>query len=428
MAFGVVALAAWMNVAPEHAVVRAGSSGDRQVVSFVEPGSHPWLEGVRAHDPVEDVFRNTLVVGTADSGSRSINVVPPPPGWQPPLVAVILVLAALLVRRVGLVGSALLLVLSGGVGTWFLHGYATGLLGISLAAAPPLIALVVVRAPSSRLTRVARLVSLAAVILAVVGLAMAWSDLVPWSVAWFAPSVAALAAIIAASGAHAGVALRRWRALPSASRSMSDVMVELIPAARRARLRALEEERDRLSLDVHDEVLPRLHRSLRRLDAVDTEASAELREVEEDLRRLMNRRQTVILRYGGLGPALEAAVAEATSATLRARLIVDVPDDGRRPRPDVELAAYRIATEALNNVSKHAAATQVVIRVWRPDDRSLDLRISDDGRGFDPATRRRDGHVGLDEMRQRARDVGGSLDIGQPAVGTGTEVHFRWPG
>jgi signal transduction histidine kinase len=91
---------------------------------------------------------------------------------------------------------------------------------------------------------------------------------------------------------------------------------------------------------------------------------------------------------------------------------------------DVQLALYRLAQEALNNVGKHAQARQAEVRlIWAAE--HLCLEIGDDGRGFDP-TAIPPGHLGIGFMHERAAAIGASLYIdSRPQAGT--TVTVRWP-
>jgi signal transduction histidine kinase len=93
---------------------------------------------------------------------------------------------------------------------------------------------------------------------------------------------------------------------------------------------------------------------------------------------------------------------------------------------EVQVAAYRVCQEALNNIAKHAGASKVEIYeiYLKQEDAALELRIRDDGRGFDPE-QATSGHYGLSMMHERAEGVGALLLItSQP--GHGTELTFRW--
>jgi signal transduction histidine kinase len=97
---------------------------------------------------------------------------------------------------------------------------------------------------------------------------------------------------------------------------------------------------------------------------------------------------------------------------------------GERDLPaDVTLAFYRITQEALNNAIKHAEATTIDIALAGPPDR-VELRVRDDGRGFDPQSIPA-GHLGLSIMRERAAKIGASMQI-ESKPGQGTTITAIW--
>jgi signal transduction histidine kinase len=91
---------------------------------------------------------------------------------------------------------------------------------------------------------------------------------------------------------------------------------------------------------------------------------------------------------------------------------------------EVAQALLRIAQEALTNVSRHAQARQVALRV--ADGPPMRLLIADDGKGFDPAQVAGD-HFGLISMRERATRINARLQICS-TPGQGTEIIVAWPG
>lgn len=137
-----------------------------------------------------------------------------------------------------------------------------------------------------------------------------------------------------------------------------------------------------------------------------------------------------MLKDLGLGPALMAAVEDADSLS-RPVVICEIenasgilPD--QRPPPDVELAAFRIAHEALTNARLHAQAGHVTVSGRVAPDR-IDLSIRDDGIGIDPASMqaaRRGGHLGLTSMSQRAESIDADLQI--QGARPGTLVTLTW--
>jgi signal transduction histidine kinase len=93
--------------------------------------------------------------------------------------------------------------------------------------------------------------------------------------------------------------------------------------------------------------------------------------------------------------------------------------------PAIELAAYRTAQEALTNISKHAEARRVAIEL-SDGEGVLTLEVSDDGRGLPPEARDKPRAFGLRGLHERARTVGGWLDISN-RNGVGTSIILSVP-
>ena len=107
----------------------------------------------------------------------------------------------------------------------------------------------------------------------------------------------------------------------------------------------------------------------------------------------------------------------------RARLPVQLNVDGKRTLPpDVQLAFYRITQEALNNIVKHAKATQVIVTL-RLDD-NVRLSIVDNGVGFDPAAVPPN-HLGTKIMRERAEAIGATYSL-YSEPGEGAQISVTW--
>jgi signal transduction histidine kinase len=186
------------------------------------------------------------------------------------------------------------------------------------------------------------------------------------------------------------------------------------------------QERDRLAVDLHNEVLPRLDGSIRTLEQgtlEPREAATELRRVAEDLRALMHDRQLVVLESAGLVAALEGHLHElAGHGIVVAMDVVRHEPDARPPRP-VEQAAYRVAQEAVWNSIRHADPSAVIVRIESTASRAV-VEVDDDGNGFAPGPQPV-GHVGLTAMRTHARAVGGELHLSRREP-HGTRVRFEW--
>jgi signal transduction histidine kinase len=213
-------------------------------------------------------------------------------------------------------------------------------------------------------------------------------------------------------------------------------------AVENARLRAqvgisaAAAERQRLARDLHDavtqtlfsasliaDVLPRLW------DKRPEDARKRLDELRELTRGALAEMRTLLLE---LRPStlteveLSELLRQLTEAMIaRARLPVTLTIENEPPLlpPDVQVALYRIAQEALNNVTKHAGASAVSVHL-RTEDERLTLVIEDNGRGFDPANVPPD-HMGVGIMRERAETIGAALEI-DSRPGQGTRLQVQW--
>jgi signal transduction histidine kinase len=115
-------------------------------------------------------------------------------------------------------------------------------------------------------------------------------------------------------------------------------------------------------------------------------------------------------------------LGEATVGRARLEIALQVEQVGPIP-PEVKVALYRIAQEAINNIVKHAQAQQVTVTLRREEERLL-LCVRDDGQGFDLEDAPPD-HFGLETMRERAEAIGAQLVI-ESEPGVGTQVQATW--
>ena len=212
-------------------------------------------------------------------------------------------------------------------------------------------------------------------------------------------------------------------------------MLDRLEAERRssssAALAAQERERSRIALDLHDEVNQALTGLLLRLEVLRRKAPDELSEelsetsavasdAMKELLTLARRLRPTTLDDLGLDAALATLVEEVDNES---GISASFESDGEFASlsPDAQLVAYRIAQEALTNAVQHARAEHVRVRLRRVGT-GLDLRVSDDGEGFDFDP----DHVGLGiaGMRERAMLAGGALEV-ESAQSQGTKVRLR---
>ena len=145
------------------------------------------------------------------------------------------------------------------------------------------------------------------------------------------------------------------------------------------------------------------------------------------------RRSVMDLRASALeGQDLAAALQSGTRLwTAGSGVDVEVDVSGERsPLPqEMEQHLLRIAQEAVNNTLKHASASKIWVRLHM-EERKLDLRVIDNGRGFEEPDifSSLGGHFGLMGMRERAERLGGELHLEtQPGSGTKVEVTAPLP-
>jgi signal transduction histidine kinase len=183
-------------------------------------------------------------------------------------------------------------------------------------------------------------------------------------------------------------------------------------------LTAEQRERARLAGEIHDEALQHLaiaRLELRRPEGAER-AQRSLEAADAALRATLSRvLPAAETRAGGLRPVLEAmAVDLCEPAGLDWAVNVDPQLAGE----DATLVAA-LARELVTNAVKHAGARRIEVDAARTADGGTRLRVHDDGRGFDPASAARHGHVGLALVENRARAAGGSLEIAsEPGAGT----------
>jgi signal transduction histidine kinase len=141
-----------------------------------------------------------------------------------------------------------------------------------------------------------------------------------------------------------------------------------------------------------------------------------------DIRRLVYALRPPVLDELGLVSAIrEYAVRHNQSGG--AAVAVDAPDDLPQLPAAVEVAAYRIALEALTNVARHAGAHGCTVRLSTVDGCWLAIEIEDDGVGLPAGTQ---AGVGIASMRERAAELGGEFRMEALPTG-GTKVRARLP-
>lgn len=240
--------------------------------------------------------------------------------------------------------------------------------------------------------------------------------------------------ILTLLGEHASIAIQNAR-LFDAVRDHRQLLRQLYSE----QFTVLESERKRIAHELHDEMGPTLSATLinlqlfKNFDGNDDALGAKVAETErlltgiiEKVRELAYGLRPPMLEHLGLAESLKWMIetyfsAGALAVDYRHRAIERAVD------PDLALAIYRIAQEALTNVVKHADAKRVLVRLAVSGAR-LRLRIEDDGRGFEVSshpTDRRAG-LGLASMRERVEHLHGEMQL-RSSLGRGCRLLVSCP-
>ncbi len=219
--------------------------------------------------------------------------------------------------------------------------------------------------------------------------------------------------------------------------SIAEQVGVIVTNARLRQQAAQLEERQRIARDLHDSVTQSLYGLVTLTEAGQLDLQRDepdrvalrqtfdrlgetTRQALKELRLFIFELNPPVLADEGLIGALHLRLASVEGRSdLAARLLAD--DTIRLPL-SIETELYHIANEALNNILKHAHARSITVYLSR-EDASIVLEVIDDGCGFDVATAQAAGGLGLNNLYERSRRIGGSLKIlSRPGAGTRVRV------
>src|SRR5258707_10040464 len=205
------------------------------------------------------------------------------------------------------------------------------------------------------------------------------------------------------------------------------------------RLEERVNERTRITRELHDTFLQTIQGSkLVADDALESstdpirmrlameQLSAWLTKAMQEGRAALNSLRTTTTQTNDLAEALRRVTGDGVIPDSMA-VTFSVVGDAREMHPIVRDEIYRIGYEAIRNACTHSGASQLEVELRYAHD--LALRVSDNGTGIDPAIadRGKDGHFGLQGMRERAARIGGRLTLGSSS-NSGTEIKLVVPG
>jgi len=243
--------------------------------------------------------------------------------------------------------------------------------------------------------------------------------------------------LVMSLASQAGIIIENARMVDSLKKQQLQVEQLLTQA-----VLAQEEERERISVDLHDSIAQWLAAASYRAQTVNAllsgnnnnKAKDELDAMEsiidkslKELRRVVIGLRPPALDELGLTHALRQSLEDLKTDGLNCKFN-EVGTPVRLPS-SMEIAVYRIVQETLTNIRKHANATKVNLRLQFQEDKIL-VEVRDDGKGFDLSQTLDSavsvGHVGLLGMKQRAEMLGGNMKI-KTGEGTGTIITLSLP-
>lgn len=223
----------------------------------------------------------------------------------------------------------------------------------------------------------------------------------------------------------------RELAFAQSTANLVSLALQMTPLAERGQQVAVENERNRIAREIHDTLAQDLAGLVIQLDV----AGDALPRGSEEAQKCVQRAQTLArectaqIRRSVLGlhssalaghGLISALQRHCTFLAARRSIVVEISQQGqvRVLPPEIEFALLRIGREAVTNAVKHARPRRIRIDVvYSP--RKVELRVIDNGKGFDPRTKDANTGLGLISQSERARRIGAELSItSQPGAGT----------
>jgi len=251
-----------------------------------------------------------------------------------------------------------------------------------------------------------------------------------WMVSKAVPRFSAQGVFLGFAGSMLDVTGRRLaeRQLREANESLHVLSSRLIDAQ--------EDERKRLARELHDDLSQQIAAlsiatgNLKRQipkERAETRAQADgihgkLVQLAEAVRRMSHELHPAVLQYSGLAPALRS-YCEEFGALTGLQIGLEIQGSFEGVAPAAALCLFRVAQEALRNVAKHARVSQASVELRRAGG-VLQLTVSDSGVGMEPGCATAKAGLGLLNIQERARLVGGTVEI-RSSPGQGTSVRVE---
>jgi signal transduction histidine kinase len=153
-----------------------------------------------------------------------------------------------------------------------------------------------------------------------------------------------------------------------------------------------------------------------------------VQQLSKEIRTMSHLLHPPLLDEIGLLPAIKL-FAEGFAERSKVDVKVELSDEISRLAPNVEISIFRIVQECLTNVYRHSGSKTAFIKIWPSDEKMLIVQVRDQGKGIPPEHRismvlGTNHGIGLSGMRERARELGGTLEIQSNENGTTVTAQF----
>ena len=196
----------------------------------------------------------------------------------------------------------------------------------------------------------------------------------------------------------------------------------------RATIQSQEAEQRRIARDLHDDLGPMLSAVKLKIARVKKEMEAQALDVSDideskamldvtinQVRNISHQLLPPILEDYGLVSAVESACAKISNDKLE--LFFNQSPEYERLNAETELAVYRVVMELINNIIKHSGATKAEISILQKDGKT-EIKISDNGKGFNPGNPGKNAGLGLKNVQSRLKAINAQIDIESSPSGT----------
>ncbi len=194
-----------------------------------------------------------------------------------------------------------------------------------------------------------------------------------------------------------------------------------------AKIEGEEKERSRIAKELHDGIggmlaVVKMKMSLEKEDEIKEDIMTLLNETSEEVRKTAHNLMPDIVQNSGLKEALTLYAETVNHSSNDLQIDLQLRSELNIPEPSRKLSIYRMFQEVIQNIIKHAKATNAIIQIFDEGSR-IHMLIEDNGIGFDPETTEKG--LGIKNLEARVKALQGDISI-ESTIGEGTTIHIEF--